>query len=54
VAVGVLSTDAWISWQGLLFGLLGGVVAAVLIRARGWRRPRDGDPHPSGSTPSLR
>ncbi len=39
---GVLPTDEPISWQGHLFGLLGGVVAAVLFR----RRPRADDPGP--------
>jgi membrane associated rhomboid family serine protease len=49
--VGVLPTDERISWQAHLFGLLGGVVVAVLLRGR--RRPRDADPHPSASTLSL-
>ncbi|MFG1655121.1 rhomboid family intramembrane serine protease [Micromonospora chersina] len=32
--LGILPTDERISWQGHLFGLLGGVVAAVLFRRR--------------------
>lgn len=31
---GVVPTDAPVSWQGHLFGLIGGVVAAVLFRRR--------------------
>ncbi|MCW3815364.1 rhomboid family intramembrane serine protease [Micromonospora sp. DR5-3] len=32
--LGILPTDEHISWQGHLFGLLGGVVAAILFRRR--------------------
>ncbi|MCI4064273.1 rhomboid family intramembrane serine protease [Micromonospora sp. R77] len=32
--LGILPTDERISWQGHLFGLLGGIVAAVLFRRR--------------------
>ncbi|WP_233604379.1 rhomboid family intramembrane serine protease [Micromonospora sp. HM5-17] len=47
--LGVLPTDELISWQGHLFGLLGGMLAAVLFRRR---RPRD-DPYRSESTLTL-
>lgn len=39
--LGILPTDERVSWQGHLFGLLGGVVAAILFRRRSVRR---GDP----------
>ncbi|MEU5904383.1 rhomboid family intramembrane serine protease [Micromonospora sp. NPDC047527] len=48
--VGILPTDERISWQGHLFGLLGGVVAAILFRRR--RPTVDGSDY-SGSTLSL-
>lgn len=32
--IGVLPTDAQVSWQGHLFGFIGGLVAAVLFRRR--------------------
>ncbi len=32
--LGILPTDERVSWQGHLFGLLGGVVAAILFRRR--------------------
>jgi membrane associated rhomboid family serine protease len=35
---GVLPTDERISWQGHLFGFLGGVVAAIVFRRRRYRR----------------
>ncbi|WP_327117528.1 rhomboid family intramembrane serine protease [Streptomyces sp. NBC_01341] len=38
---GVLPTDSGISWQGHLFGLVGGVAAAFLLRRP--RRPRGPD-----------
>lgn len=38
--LGVLPTDERISWQGHLFGFLGGVLAAVLFRRRRPRRRR--------------
>ncbi|MFI5833758.1 rhomboid family intramembrane serine protease [Micromonospora sp. NPDC051300] len=37
--LGILPTDERISWQGHLFGLLGGVVAAILFRRRGDTAP---------------
>ena len=45
---GVLPTDEPISWQGHLFGLIGGLVAAILFR----RRPQR-DAYSSESTLSL-
>ncbi|HEX5542239.1 MAG TPA: rhomboid family intramembrane serine protease [Micromonospora sp.] len=42
--LGVLPTDAPISWQGHLFGLLGGIVAAVIFRHRAT------GPRPTGLT----
>ncbi|MEE6256976.1 rhomboid family intramembrane serine protease [Plantactinospora sonchi] len=48
--LGVLPTDELISWQGHLFGLLGGMIAAVLFRRR---RPRDDDPYRSESSMTL-
>ena len=47
--LGVLPTDERVSWQGHLFGLLGGVLAAVLFR----RSSRRGGPHQSESTRTL-
>jgi membrane associated rhomboid family serine protease len=38
--LGVLPTDERISWQGHLFGFLGGVLAAVMFRRRRPRRRR--------------
>ncbi|GAU67755.1 hypothetical protein SSP35_05_03220 [Streptomyces sp. NBRC 110611] len=40
---GALPTDSGISWQGHLFGLIGGVLAAFLLRAR----PRTTPPAPT-------
>ncbi|MER7457086.1 rhomboid family intramembrane serine protease [Micromonospora sp. NPDC126480] len=48
--VGILPTDEQISWQGHLFGLLGGIVAAIIFRRR---RPDVGGPYHSESTLSL-
>ncbi|TDC67316.1 rhomboid family intramembrane serine protease [Micromonospora sp. KC207] len=39
--LGVLPTDERVSWQGHLFGLVGGVVAAILFR----RRRSEDDPY---------
>lgn len=47
--LGILPTDERISWQGHLFGLLGGVVAAILFR----RRPEAGGPYRSESTLTM-
>jgi membrane associated rhomboid family serine protease len=41
--IGVLPTDERISWQGHLFGFIGGVLAAVITRRRR-RRVREADP----------
>ncbi|SCE73959.1 rhomboid family intramembrane serine protease [Micromonospora mirobrigensis] len=46
---GILPTDERISWQGHLFGLLGGVVAAVLFRRR--RTDLTGPYHPESTVP---
>jgi membrane associated rhomboid family serine protease len=48
--IGIFPTDAQISWQGHLFGLLGGLVAAIVFRRRSRRRD---DPRPSDSTLTL-
>jgi membrane associated rhomboid family serine protease len=49
--IGILPTDAMISWQGHLFGFLGGMAAAILFRRR---RPRVFDPYlPVGPGPSA-
>ena len=48
--IGILPTDQPISWQGHLFGLLGGLVAAILFRRRS---PRQEDPYHSDSTLTL-
>ncbi|MEH1054745.1 rhomboid family intramembrane serine protease [Micromonospora sp. CPCC 206171] len=48
--LGILPTDERISWQGHLFGLLGGVVAAILFRRRG---PESGGPYHSESTLTM-
>jgi membrane associated rhomboid family serine protease len=45
---GILPTDERISWQGHLFGFVGGLLAAILFR----RRPRY-DPYRSDSTLTL-
>src|SRR5262249_37565567 len=47
---GALPTDEPISWQGHLFGFLGGIVAAVLFRSR--RRPRPPE-RPRGVSDTL-
>jgi membrane associated rhomboid family serine protease len=46
--LGILPTDERISWQGHLFGLLGGIVAAVLFRRR-----RVEAYHPESAEPPL-
>jgi membrane associated rhomboid family serine protease len=47
---GILPTDERISWQGHLFGFVGGVLAAILFRRRPHHR---GDPYSSDSTLTL-
>ena len=42
--LGVLPGDPQVSWRGHLFGLLGGLVAAVLFRRRSPRGPRGATP----------
>lgn len=48
--VGILSADEHISWQGHLFGLLGGVLAAIMFRRR---RPDLGGPYRPESSLTL-
>jgi membrane associated rhomboid family serine protease len=47
---GILPTNERISWQGHLFGFVGGIVAAILFRRR---PPRRYDPYSAESTLSL-
>jgi membrane associated rhomboid family serine protease len=48
--IGIFPTDERISWQGHLFGLLGGLVAAVIFRRR---RSGQDAPYHSDSTLTL-
>ena len=48
--IGVLPTDERISWQGHLFGFIGGLIAAVVFRRRRPREPRE----PRDVRPSAR
>ncbi|HET8661569.1 MAG TPA: rhomboid family intramembrane serine protease, partial [Micromonosporaceae bacterium] len=41
---GILPGDSRISWQGHLFGFLGGALAAIVFRRRGLRTRATGDP----------
>jgi membrane associated rhomboid family serine protease len=55
---GVLPSDPHISWQAHLFGLVGGIAAALLLRQRPRSRPkaapRSGKPAAAPSDPSSR
>jgi len=48
----LLPTERQVSWQGHLFGFIGGAVAAVLLRQRRARAQSSGAPEPSPVTPA--
>jgi membrane associated rhomboid family serine protease len=46
--------DSPVSWEGHLFGFIGGVLAAILFRQRRRKVPRDPDPDPTIPLPDFR
>jgi membrane associated rhomboid family serine protease len=50
--VALLPTDERVSWQGHLFGFLGGLVAAVVFRRRQLGRPEPSAPRPALDGPA--